>query len=90
MSTSKPGYSPAEWAVVVILRIVGIAAILAIPAVLFLYSWMNAIHARLGLGIDLYSGMPEFWTLAEGPFTIVIGAVVLWLLRMKRNQLDVE
>ena len=146
MNTSKPGYSTAEWAVVVILRIVGIAAILAIPAIFFPYSWMNAIHERLGLatlpdtpivsylarslslfyavmgtitlfaardirqyrsfvillsvlymvtgttllGIDLYSGMPEFWTLAEGPFTIVIGVVVLWLLRKQRSRIDVE
>ncbi|MHB0959370.1 MAG: hypothetical protein ACYC6N_07085 [Pirellulaceae bacterium] len=141
MSTSTSDYSRSELAIVVILRVVGIAALLAIPAIFFPYSWMNAIHERLGLatlpdtpivsylarslslfyavmgtitlfitsdirryrslvtlvgllyivlgltqlGIDVYSGMPILWTLAEGPFGVAIGAMVLWLQHAARS-----
>ena len=33
------------------------------------------------LGIDIAEGMPLSWTLWEGPPTILIGLVVLWLQR---------
>ena len=33
------------------------------------------------LGIDITAGMPTSWTLGEGPPTIVVGLVVLWLQR---------
>ena len=31
------------------------------------------------LGIDVTAGMPMSWTMGEGPPTIVVGLVVLWL-----------
>jgi hypothetical protein len=31
------------------------------------------------LGVDLAEGMPRWWSLAEGPFNIVFGAVILVL-----------
>ncbi len=126
-----------EIAVIVIMRIMGAFALLAIFAVFFPYSWMNACHEYMGLGtlpdepivsylarslsafyavqgtialgissdirryrplvamwavlvtlmgammtwIDLTSGMPPSWTWSEGPPTIVVGLVVLWLQR---------
>ncbi len=33
------------------------------------------------LGIDIAAGMPTSWTMGEGPPTIVVGLVVLWLQR---------
>ncbi len=33
------------------------------------------------LGIDITAGTPTSWTLGEGPPTIVVGLVVLWLQR---------
>ena len=33
------------------------------------------------LGIDMTAGMPTSWTLGEGPPTIAVGLVVLWLWR---------
>jgi len=35
--------------------------------------------ALLLLGVDLAEGMPWWWTLAEGPFNVSFGAVVLVL-----------
>lgn len=33
------------------------------------------------LGIDLHAGLPLSWTISEGPPTIVVGLIVLWLQR---------
>ena len=33
------------------------------------------------LVIDILSGLPAYWTIAEGPPVLVIGAAILWLLR---------
>ncbi len=33
------------------------------------------------LGIDVYAGMPHWWTWGEGPSLILIGALVLFLSR---------
>ena len=33
------------------------------------------------LGIDMTAGMPTSWTVSEGPSTIAVGLVVLWLQR---------
>ncbi len=126
-----------EWAIAVILRIIGYAALCAIPAIFFPYNWMNAIHDTMGLGqlphtpivsylarslsmfyamfgticlfaasdvrrhaplirliailsillgctlfgIDYASDMPAHWTIVEGPFTIIVGCLILWLQR---------
>lgn len=32
------------------------------------------------LGVDLATGMPQSWTLSEGPPSIAIGVLLLWLL----------
>lgn len=39
----------------------------------------NILIGVLLLGIDLYAGMPLYWTLGEGPGVMIIGALVLWL-----------
>jgi len=44
----------------------------------------GAIFVLLGcllLGIDAAEGMPTFWTLLEGPPSIVVGILVIWLQR---------
>ena len=135
-----------ELAIVIILRVVGISGLFAIPAIFLPYSWMDAIHAYVGLGelpdapivsylarslsafyaivsaitlfisfdirryrsflklwavivivtgfvllgIDIEAGMPMSWTLCEGPPTIAIGLVVLWLQRWIRDQSDTD
>ncbi len=33
------------------------------------------------LGIDISAGMPLLWTLLEGPPTILVGFIVIWLQR---------
>jgi hypothetical protein len=39
-----------ELAITIILRVLGCAAVCAIPAIFLPYSWMDAIHGYLGLG----------------------------------------
>ncbi|MDA7978445.1 MAG: hypothetical protein MPJ50_06715 [Pirellulales bacterium] len=129
--------SKAERAIVIILRVIGIAGLFATPAIFLPFSWMDAIHGWLGLGelpdvpivrylarslsafyavmsvLILYlshdvrrhrgllklwcmlailfgftlwgigweAGLPNSWTLAEGPPAVLIGFVVLWLQR---------
>ena len=38
------------------------------------------------LGIDMSAGMPFAWTISEGPPTIAIGFVVLWLQSISKKQ----
>ncbi len=33
------------------------------------------------LGVDLHAGLPLSWTLSEGPPTILVGVLLLWLHR---------
>jgi hypothetical protein len=126
-----------ELGIVIILRVIGVCGLLAIPAIVLPYSWMNAIHDIVGLGelpdapivsylarslsafyaivstitlfvscdirryrsfvklwaiivivtgfvllgIDIAAEMPTSWTASEGPPTIAIGLIVLWLQR---------
>ncbi len=51
MAHSEAGvHNKAEQGLTIALRIIGIAALCAIPAIFFPYSWMNAIHQYVGLG----------------------------------------
>jgi hypothetical protein len=117
------------------LRILGTAALLALPCALMPFAWMDEIHRGLGMGrlpsepivgylarstslfyalfgglfwvlsfdlhrnrtvlcylgtwlilfglllgvIDFLEGMPLWWVLAEGPFNVVFGAIILSL-----------
>jgi hypothetical protein len=46
--------------------------------------WMNIGFGLTILGIDLHAGLPAFWTIAEGPGVVVLGAAVLYLSRARR------
>ena len=46
-----------------------------------LWAYLAIIAGFVLLGIDVMAAMPLSWTLTEGPPTIVIGIVVLWLQR---------
>lgn len=50
------------------------------PAIVFL-GWTTAALGVALLGIDLGAPMPLWWTLAEGPWVIVIGLVLVSLGR---------
>ena len=126
-----------ERVLVVFLRVVGTMTLLALPFVFVPYSWMNAIHAWMGMGelpsepivgylarslsaiyalqgglawllsfdvrrhrptllylgavmlplggillyVDTIEGMPRYWTIVEGPLSMVMGIVILALAR---------
>ena len=42
---------------------------------------MNVLLGGMLLAIDLHTGMPAWWTLAEGPVIIALGVLLAWLLR---------
>lgn len=42
---------------------------------------LNIVFGLMLIAIDLYAGMPWFWTLAEGPMIIAVGAAVTVLNR---------
>ncbi len=42
---------------------------------------MNIVFGALMVGVDLYAGMPWYWTVGEGPPVAVFGVLLLVLLR---------
>ena len=95
----KAKINKSELAIVIILRVVGISGLFAIPAIFsfdirryrsFLKLWavIVIVTGFVLLGIDIEAGMPMNWTLCEGPPTIAIGLVVLWLQQRISDQSD--
>lgn len=136
-SPNAPSRNTSERVIIFLLRLIGAFGLFAVPAIFLPYTWMDEIHAWMGLGklpdapivsylsrtlsmfyatssvmmlaisldvrryrplirvwgtilllsgctflgIDLYSGMPADWTWSEGPPTIVVALLVLWLQR---------
>lgn len=50
-------------------------------AIIRFLAYVTAAFGVLITGIDLIAGMPTYWTLFEGPSTIVLGVVILLLAR---------
>jgi len=50
------------------------------PFVLYC-GWFGVLGGALLLGIDLHAGLPDWWSLAEGPWVLATGAVILALAR---------
>jgi hypothetical protein len=48
-------------------------------------AFMNAAFGLLLIGIDVHAGMPAFWTLAEGPPIIMLGAAIAFLNHRSRG-----
>jgi hypothetical protein len=51
-----------------------------VPVITYV-SIMNVVFGAFVLGIDVYAGMPWYWTLIEGPPVAAIGTAQLLLLR---------
>ena len=49
-----------------------------LPVVRFL-ALAGAVFGALMLGLDWTVGMPLPWTVCEGPFVVLLSAVILWL-----------
>lgn len=56
-------------------------------ALIVLLAWLSIILGIVLLGIDMVSGMPLYWTVMEGPFTICVGTAIVWLQRKTRSVL---
>lgn len=70
-------YRRSERILVVILRVIGVAAIFAVPAIYFPYSWMNTIHASLGLGTLPDTPIVSYLARSLSMFYAVLGSVTL-------------
>jgi hypothetical protein len=44
----------------------------------------GAVFGAVMLGIDFIVGMPLPWAVGEGPYVILLSAVILWLTGRKR------
>jgi hypothetical protein len=54
-----------------------------LPVVRFL-AVAGAVFGAMMLGIDFSVGMPPPWAIAEGPYVVLLSAVILWLTGRKR------
>jgi hypothetical protein len=57
------------------------------PLVVYL-CWFHVALGVVVLGIDLRAGLPPLWTWGEGPPTVAIGLVNLWLLARVPKRAD--
>ena len=70
-----------EIAILIILRIIGIGALFALPAVFFPYDWMNAIHGELGLGTLPDAPIVSYLTRSLSALYFTLGIVTLYVSR---------
>ncbi len=80
--------SKSEIAIVVILRIIGVGALFALPAVFLPYGWMNAIHGALGLGTLPEAPIVDYLAHSLSAFYFLFGVVTLYISRDVRRYRD--
>jgi hypothetical protein len=68
-----------EIIVVVILRTMGTGGLLAIPAIFFPYSWMNACHELLGLGAMPDAPIVTYLARSLSAFYAIVGAFLIYI-----------
>lgn len=50
-------------------------------------AWTKVCLGALFIAIDIFSGMPWYWTLGEGPIIIIFSLLVLWLANLLNRSL---
>jgi len=50
-------------------------------SVIVVVAWATAVMGVILTGVDLWAPMPIWWTLAEGPWIVLIGLVLMSLAR---------
>ena len=68
-----------ELAIVVILRLMGALAVLAIPAIFFPFSWMDAIHRCVGLGNLPDAPIVDYLARSLSAFYAIVGIFTLFI-----------
>lgn len=71
-------FNRAEQTLTVTLRIIGVAALCAIPAIFFPYSWMNVIHQYAGLGVLPDAPIVSYLSRSLSLFYAGHGAIALY------------
>lgn len=76
-----------ELVIVVMMRTMGIGGLLAIPAIFFPYSWMNACHEFMGLGTMPDAPIVGYLARSLSAFYAVVGAITLYVTcDIRRNR----
>lgn len=70
-----------EWVILIVMRILGVSALLAIPAIFFPYSWMNNIHQYAGLGELPDVPIVHYLARSLSAFYAVVGTIALYMSR---------
>ncbi len=48
--------------------------------------WGTAVLGALQLAIDAGARLPAWWTVVEGPWALVAGGLIVWLVRRARGE----
>ncbi len=59
------------------------------PVIVYL-AYATMVFGAVLTGIDVMAGLPTYWTLYEGPPTIIIGAVILLLVRRVNRTVEAD
>lgn len=68
-----------DLAIIVVLRLLGIAALFAIPAIFMPYSWMNVVHGYLGLGEMPDAPIVSYLARSLSMFYAMFGAITVYV-----------
>lgn len=71
----------AEWIILIIMRVLGVGAMLAIPAIFFPFSWMDSIHRYCGLGELPDVPIVHYLARSLSTFYAIVGAIALFMSR---------
>jgi len=68
-----------ELAIVIIMRVIGVSGLFAIPAIFLPYSWMNAIHEYMGLGVLPDAPIVSYLARSLSAFYAVVSTITLFI-----------
>ncbi len=68
-----------ERTIAILLRLLGVSALFAIPAIFLPYSWMNAMHGYLGLGTLPDAPIVSYLARSLSMFYALFGVIVLFV-----------
>jgi hypothetical protein len=74
----NPPLNKAEFAIIVLMRIMGVGGLLAAPAIFLPYSWMNSIHDFMGLGTMPDTAIVSYLARSLSGSYVIVGTFTLF------------
>ena len=81
-------YNPAERAIVILMRLVGVAGSMAVVPVVLPHAWMNTIHESVGLGTLPDLPIVSYLTRSLSTFFALHGGLTLYIASDVRRHRD--